>query len=939
MSNNLSVRVTADVSSLQAQFAVARAEANSLTREMNALARQAAATGDVTGNMKLQGVASQMLDAQQKARSLATQLEQAGFSGGRFGDMTGRGAATAAREMHRLFEEIRSGSTGGAEVTMLRLSEHLLGLGPAGLVAVGSITALAAGLGYLVASSIETANALDQIKLRADMAGNLDITRDAVQQLADTMSQSAAISSKEALNIAGAIASIPNLAAPAREGVAQIAETLADQFGVAADKIGADMKRMFAPTTSVSGAAKQLEDMGLSLSQAQLNAAAAADRAGNANEQAAAKMRLVNEAAASGKDDWIKKAASIRESFGNLLAYVGLLQSGLPAEKILLDTATQAWQKRQEAIEASARAAAAAPASADLTLKAGLQVSDKENPITKQLRDARADVQRLQAAISQGASAASRFNLDDLNASLVKANEHLAEIQFGPAMERMRADMQQLAATWDGTQSGMLEKQLEIARRAAAATGASTKEHLAAVQEAARLEVEIRRATGEEAIGLARMQESAVAADTKLTVTQRLEAERDVLQQLLANEQLTAQQRIQVQTQLNEKIAELGRQAATEAAAITRSDVDTDIAISKMQLEARKSQLALDLAAHQINASQKLAIEKDLTKQIEALDVERLQAELATLQPQTAEYERVYNEIRQLRAKLNVDLAQLGKQAAADATRETRQQTTEWQRAVSEIEGAESSLVSDLISRRKSLSQSLLAIGAQMLQQELANDLKALTTKLALQNSEKALEQGGFVYHEIVEMMKARATQTAQAQQTLAVNAGNTARETSDAAAATQGRAQQAAVLGPAIDADAAKTFSGVYGAISGIPYVGPFLAPAMAAAAEETVMSKAASLDVGAWNVPKDMYARIHEGESVVPRDFADGMRASMAGGRDSRGSNNSGATHNYGDIGAIHVSDTSLKRMLQSRSNQHALQGALVDSLRRAHRRGVRP
>ncbi|HZR02413.1 MAG TPA: hypothetical protein VFA81_04470, partial [Burkholderiales bacterium] len=34
------------------------------------------------------------------------------------------------------------------------------------------------------------------------------------------------------------------------------------------------------------------------------------------------------------------------------------------------------------------------------------------------------------------------------------------------------------------------------------------------------------------------------------------------------------------------------------------------------------------------------------------------------------------------------------------------------------------------------------------------------------------------------------------------------------------------------------------------------------------------ASLDVGAWNVPHDMVAQIHKGESVVPTTFAEGMR-----------------------------------------------------------------
>ena len=44
--------------------------------------------------------------------------------------------------------------------------------------------------------------------------------------------------------------------------------------------------------------------------------------------------------------------------------------------------------------------------------------------------------------------------------------------------------------------------------------------------------------------------------------------------------------------------------------------------------------------------------------------------------------------------------------------------------------------------------------------------------------------------------------------------------------------------------------------------------------------MAGLASLDVGAWDVPHDMVAQIHKGESVVPTTFAEGMRQSGGGG-----------------------------------------------------------
>jgi hypothetical protein len=39
------------------------------------------------------------------------------------------------------------------------------------------------------------------------------------------------------------------------------------------------------------------------------------------------------------------------------------------------------------------------------------------------------------------------------------------------------------------------------------------------------------------------------------------------------------------------------------------------------------------------------------------------------------------------------------------------------------------------------------------------------------------------------------------------------------------------------------------------------------------------AALDVGAWDVPRDMVAQIHKNEMVVPADFASGLRGQLSG------------------------------------------------------------
>jgi hypothetical protein len=41
------------------------------------------------------------------------------------------------------------------------------------------------------------------------------------------------------------------------------------------------------------------------------------------------------------------------------------------------------------------------------------------------------------------------------------------------------------------------------------------------------------------------------------------------------------------------------------------------------------------------------------------------------------------------------------------------------------------------------------------------------------------------------------------------------------------------------------------------------------------------AAFDKGSWDVPNDMVAQIHQGEMIVPRTFAESLRANAGGGR----------------------------------------------------------
>lgn len=99
----------------------------------------------------------------------------------------------------------------------------------------------------------------------------------------------------------------------------------------------------------------------------------------------------------------------------------------------------------------------------------------------------------------------------------------------------------------------------------------------------------------------------------------------------------------------------------------------------------------------------------------------------------------------------------------------------------------------------------------------------------------------------------------------------------------------------------AVKAAAGAYAAISSIPVVGPFLAPAAAAAALYGVYRLGSALvsEKGMGEVPSDgTHAILHKKETVLPAWIAEPMRQMFVNPRRSAGSGIAGATSAAGDI-----------------------------------------
>lgn len=113
--------------------------------------------------------------------------------------------------------------------------------------------------------------------------------------------------------------------------------------------------------------------------------------------------------------------------------------------------------------------------------------------------------------------------------------------------------------------------------------------------------------------------------------------------------------------------------------------------------------------------------------------------------------------------------------------------------------------------------------------------------------------------------------------------ARNTATTENDSAAAKASTASNFGKIIKQIQSDSAATYAGVFAYMS--PVMGPAAAiPAGISAGAVAAMEGLVSLDVGAWNLGSDMVAQLHQGEMVVPQNFAQGIRdGSGFGGGDN--------------------------------------------------------
>ncbi len=267
--------------------------------------------------------------------------------------------------------------------------------------------------------------------------------------------------------------------------------------------------------------------------------------------------------------------------------------------------------------------------------------------------------------------------------------------------------------------------------------------------------------------------------------------------------------------------------------------------------------------------------------------------------------------------------------ASADA------QVAQWRTTDQQIESAESELVSDIFSKRQGLGADLRQIGLKMLEDEITNDLKALTehelVNLGMLNADKVTAQEGMLAHAASWLLQTAFAKQQVAAQTASITAGVTAQNAAQSAGKAAGMAEAVAMGSAQISNDAMVGASGAYSALASIPIVGPFLGAAAAGVTFAAIMGYDAltSAEGGQLSVPFDgQLTELHRDEMVLPASIAGPMRDAFAG---DGGGAKSGDSYNLGGL-HIHGFD------LPSIAHNPAFQRDAMKVIRNMHRNAVR-
>lgn len=898
MSNNIAVSVTADVADLQAKRAILSAELKTAQKDLNDFAKAAASSG------KTATLSKDMLASADAVSKLKVQLSN--VDSGLKAHEVHLGSTREAYEGLRVVQEALTGNFERAGEGVVKMTEKFAAHSaearelietalPLGL----TFGALVAGLGYLVAEEVKHEQAAAATAAAFALTGRgAQQSADGIEADIEAMAQMPGVSREAAQSLIDFNAAHVEVNATLAVSADQLAPRYAAAFGKEAPAALNKLKTALAelegaPLGQAIAQFDALNRSTLNLAPAEASAIEQMLRLGDGT---AAVTRILSDLAAQGGGHIDSVKTKIVQTEAELRA--------------ARDSLATVKQMSQEAFD---------PESADNYANAVERARSRVEGLEGQLRSLKATQAADDQAAFNDALLRSNSTLAGLHDNATRAKEAVAELH--KEMETRRAATPNDPTVKDYfANQGKYDKKLE--QQQDPGDFKTTKPRA-------------EKGMGTEWADELRAQELAAVQAGQGSAQQLEQIEIAFWQSKVNDAKLGAQAHKQAIANLESVELSSAKQAAAQKAQIAKSDIDTDLAIQKTGIAARRAAVDADFQAGTLSAQQKHDLMSALLKE-EIDDQIAAQEAIKALHPQdVAANAEADNQIRELRATLVADQVGLERQLTADiktendkrteaAKKAAEEQAKAWRSANQEILGAERELISGIFSGRQSLGQILSTLALQTAEREITADLQYWTERRLLEaegvTATIAAQMAGQNYHGILLAKDVAATAAGEAAKTGATVTGTAARTAAESTAAGTTRAIWSLTNQKQIFADAAKAASGTYSALAGIPVVGPIIAPPAAAAAFVAVeaFGNLASFDVGTNYVPRDQIARIHEGEAIIPKQFNPWGTGAGSGGL-------GGALHvNFGDFnvhgGPSGMSPSEFKKALSDHATHVA-------------------
>ncbi|MGO8845408.1 MAG: hypothetical protein ACLQFI_08775 [Methylocella sp.] len=317
--------------------------------------------------------------------------------------------------------------------------------------------------------------------------------------------------------------------------------------------------------------------------------------------------------------------------------------------------------------------------------------------------------------------------------------------------------------------------------------------------------------------------------------------------------------------QINASFASLSQaytSDVTRRISTAQTSSDNELAIARQNEQARydialngvKDQSSLikeQAQTAQISRQEELSSLLSLETQREDIERQHLQFLQSTYQQGTVAYAASQRQIEELASQSALRMREIERSV-------TQQINSDYRHTFEQIGSSVSSSIMSMITGHMKLRDAARNVLLQIIQSFAQAKVKMAADWLAGIAAQTA------------------ATQAGEAAKTAAVTAGAAARAGAEAAGSAGSNAATINSILKTITASASETFAGIFGFLS--PVLGP-AAAGPAAAGEATVLSAIPHYDTGAWSLPGDMVAQVHQGEMIIPAGPAAAFRNMMEG------------------------------------------------------------